>query len=116
MLLDGKNSIAIGDKPQKCYQTWLQSDYSLSASVLEKSLKAADIQYSFQLLCQIQKQIVDTLGIQKVCVLVIRRGNGCNKIIILMFLTRGKLILKPYRSGRFGMRFLDQSVDDWYPA
>ena len=81
-----------------------------------KSSKPQHIQYSFQLLCQNTKAILDTLGIQKVCVLGHSMGGMVATRFTLMYPERvEKFILEdPIGLEDWKVKVPYQSVDDWY--
>ena len=83
-----------------------------------KSSKPAHIQYSFQLLCQNTKAILDTLGIQKVCLLGHSMGGMVATRFTLMYPERvSKFILEnPIGLEDWKVKVPYSSVDKWYQA
>ena len=81
-----------------------------------KSSKPQHIQYSFQLLCQNTKAILDTLGIEKVSVLGHSMGGMVAARFTLMYPERvEKFILEnPIGLEDWKVKVPYQSVDDWY--
>jgi len=81
-----------------------------------KSSKPQHIQYSFQLLCQNTKAILDTLGIQKVCVLGHSMGGMVATRFTLMYPERvEKFILEnPIGLEDWKVKVPYQSVVEWY--
>jgi len=81
-----------------------------------KSSKPLHIQYSFQLLAQNTKAILDTLGVQNVCVLGHSMGGMVATRFTLMYPERvEKLILEdPIGLEDWKLKVTYQSVDQWY--
>ncbi len=81
-----------------------------------KSSKAHHIQYSFQLLCQNTKAILDTLGIQKICLLGHSMGGMVATRFALMYPgSVEKFILEnPIGLEDWKIKVPYLSVDKWY--
>jgi len=81
-----------------------------------KSSKPQHIQYSFQLLCQNTKAILDTLGIKTVCMLGHSMGGMVATRFALMYPeTIEKFILEnPIGLEDWKIKVPYQSVDEWY--
>src|ERR1700733_10254526 len=81
-----------------------------------KSSKPHHIQYSFQLLCQNTRAILDTLGIQKVCVLGHSLGGMVATRFALMYpeLVEKFILENPIGLEDWKVKVPDQSVDKWY--
>jgi pimeloyl-ACP methyl ester carboxylesterase len=81
-----------------------------------KSSKPHHVQYSFQLLCQNTKAILDTLGIQKVCVLGHSLGGMVATRFALMYpeLVEKFILENPIGLEDWKVKVPYQSVDTWY--
>ncbi len=81
-----------------------------------KSSKPLHIQYTFQLLAQNTKALLDSLGVQKVCVLGHSMGGMLATRFALMYPDRvEKLILEnPIGLEDWKLKVPYQTVDDWY--
>jgi len=81
-----------------------------------KSSKPQHIQYSFQLLCQNTKAILDTLGIQKVCVLGHSFGGMVATRFTLMYpeLVEKFILENPIGLEDWKVKVPYLSVDKWY--
>jgi pimeloyl-ACP methyl ester carboxylesterase len=81
-----------------------------------KSSKPHHLQYSFQLLCQNTRAILDTLGIQKVCVLGHSLGGMVATRFALMYpeLVEKFILENPIGLEDWKIKVPYQSVDKWY--
>jgi pimeloyl-ACP methyl ester carboxylesterase len=81
-----------------------------------KSSKPHHIQYSFQLLCQNTRAILDTLGIRKVCVLGHSLGGMVATRFALMYpeLVEKFILENPIGLEDWKVKVPYQSVDTWY--
>ncbi|MEJ0079881.1 MAG: alpha/beta hydrolase [Puia sp.] len=83
-----------------------------------KSSKAQHIQYSFQLLCQNTRAILDTLGIQKICILGHSMGGMVATRFALMYpeLIEKFVLENPIGLEDWKVKVPYLSVDQWYQA
>jgi pimeloyl-ACP methyl ester carboxylesterase len=83
-----------------------------------KSSKPLHIQYSFQLLCQNTKAILDTLGIQKISVLGHSMGGMVATRFVLMYpeLIEKFILENPIGLEDWKLKVPYSSVDKWYQA
>ena len=83
-----------------------------------KSSKARHIQYSFQLLCQNTRAILDTLGIQKICILGHSMGGMVATRFALMYpeLIEKFILENPIGLEDWKVKVPYLSVDQWYQA
>ena len=81
-----------------------------------KSSKPRHVQYSFQMLCQNTKAILDKLGIQKVCVLGHSMGGMIATRFTLMYpeLVEKFILENPIGLEDWKVKVPYQSVDAWY--
>ncbi len=83
-----------------------------------KSSKPQHIQYTFQLLCQNTKAILDTLGIQKICVLGHSMGGMVATRFTLMYpqVVEKMILENPIGLEDWKLEVPYQSIDRWYQA
>ena len=83
-----------------------------------KSSKPQHLQYSFQLLCQNTKAILDSLGIQKIYLLAHSRGGMIASRFSLMYpdLVEKLILENPIGLEDWKVKVPYQSVDAWYQS